>query len=159
MGSSRSIGGGAVAALLLLAPAAQANRLSDDFMSCRGITGAAARLACFDRVAASSPGVALADRPDFTPGKPLHVRQAQPEAQAARTASSITVGLVSVAANADGKYVFSLANGQVWQAEDDDPVFPDASGNTVTLTKSVLGLGYRLSMNHELREIAVRRVD
>lgn len=145
---------------LALMPAARADRLGSEFMSCVGITGAAGRLACFDRVAATSADVPMADRPDFAPGKPLHVAPAPigRDAATATVPSAVTVDLVSVAPNADGKSVFTLANGQIWEAEGDDPVFPDASGNTVTLTRSLLGLGYHLTMNHETRELTVRRV-
>lgn len=154
MRPSRSLSRAAiVVALLTAASGARASGLGTDFMACVGIDRAARRLACYDRVASMAKTAPQAAKPDFALDKPLRTRVPLVEAPAT------TVGLVSVRENADGKPVFTLVDGQVWQGEDDDPVYPDPSGNFVTITRSGFGLGYHLQMNRETRVITVRRIE
>ena len=140
-----------VSVLLALAPVAEAQTPGSDFMGCVGIRDSVRRLTCYDRAAATAQNLPEAQKPDFTPGKPLHVRPKPREA-------AVTVDLQSVSTTSDGRPVFRLANGQVWQGEDDDPVYPEASRNTVTISQSSLGLGYRLRMNRETRDMNVTRM-
>ena len=140
-----------VAVVTSAASPASASDMSSDFLSCAQIGGAARRLACYDRVAGSADSLPVGEQPDFRPTKPLHSKVSP------APSASVTIDVVSFG-NMEDKPVFRLVNGQVWEGEDDDPVFPEADHNKVTIFRSSLGLGYHLRMNQEIRELVVRRI-
>ncbi len=150
-------------ALMLPLSAAQAFPASlQAVLDCQRVTSDQARLACYDRAAATLGQHALATptfkstsnaMPDFDPAKPFH-QQPSP----AEPPERVTVPLLDVA-DGDGKPVFHLANDQTWRAQTDEFVYIDPKKrNTVTIKKSLLGLGYLLMINNSDREISVKRI-
>ena len=123
--------------------------------ACPQIAGDRERLACFDREfallrqrkPASEAGVAAAQakarEPELspeqamglTPGKILKL-----EGSSRGTAlKELTVKIQGVSTNTSGRTVFQLDNGQVWQQVEPDPTFTVRPGDTVHISKGMLG--------------------
>lgn len=100
----------------------------------------------------------MASLPDFTPGKPLHTQHTDPKTGRTEreAAPSITVRIASFTST-DGHTIFNLENGQVWQSQDDDPVFPYDGVNEATIVQTPLG--YHLRINQQARQYVVKRIE
>lgn len=137
-------------------------------MACRTITGTEERLACFDRetaamdAAIASKDLVFVDRekaraasrglfgfsiPNFGGlfgGDENEIKQIE---------SSVT----KWGKNADGGWIFYLADGSVWSQQDDWPLgLPPERGDKVTVSKGMLG-SFRLRLNKQ-PEIKVKRI-
>ena len=168
LNASACLKAGLLAALLApphAASAATAMQAVQSMLDCRRVSIEAARLACYDRAAASVTTDVLAShqyarggdsQPDFDPAKKLHQRRSVAPTQP-DDLKRVTALLVQVGSH-DGKPTFILDNGQVWRAQEDDYVHIDPGRrNTATLSRSLLGLGYLLRVNNEHRQISVVR--
>jgi hypothetical protein len=132
--------------------------------ACPQIAGDRERLACFDREfallrqrkPASEPVVAAAHvtapEPELspeqamglTPGKILKL-----EGSSRGTAlKELTVKIQGVSTNTSGRTVFQLDNGQVWQQVEPDPTFTVRPGDTVHISKGVLGSFFMSASTH-----------
>jgi hypothetical protein len=161
---------------LLCAGSAQAQKRGDvgtpaqiqRLMACRSITGAEERLACFDRETAAmnqaiaSKDLVFVDRekaraasrglfgfsiPNFGGlfgGEENDIKQIE---------STVTKS----GRNAEGGWIFYLADGSVWSQQDDWPLgLPPERGDKVTVSKGMLG-SFRLRLNKQ-PEIKVKRI-
>ena len=138
--------------------------------SCPQISDDKQRLACFDRESApqkqraqatSPPPASLAapaaaatvpaaaatqltpeQRVGLTSGQILQ-RQSPPSAPDLK---ELTAKVQEVSANSTGRGLFTLENGQVWRQVEADPNFSVKPGDTVRITKALLG-SYFMSVN------------
>lgn len=123
--------------LLAVAKAGSPATPVDQLLACRHIAADAVRLTCFDRtsaalarapVAASSPAAASSRRPTQAMKEALdpqrtfglpHATIVQREAAAAgvhvQDASKISARIVGLGQDRDGREIFALDNGQVWE--------------------------------------------
>ncbi|MHB1871009.1 MAG: hypothetical protein ACYCT1_09185 [Steroidobacteraceae bacterium] len=158
------VGSIACAAALLAAGAAACRAASpiQELLACRRIEQAAARLACFDRasarlaaappaavVAAASAAPMVASRP--APVTNLSAEQAFGLSYSQLTAHEVAVGalpkpashigatLRRVTTAADGRWIFSLSNGQVWVQQDPDHDLLANPGQHVTIFHQMFG--------------------
>jgi hypothetical protein len=167
MRTGAAIGLGSLGAAILLAsssvaakqpeagpPPPQVNAL----LACRGITDSAGRLACFDRTAASI-GEAVAKK-DIVVYDRESVRKTKRglfgfsipnlgifgDDSDEVEVKQIDGEIVSTAFNADGGYIFRLADGSRWSQMDGKPIaLPPENGDKVVVKKGVLG-SYMLSV-------------
>ncbi|MDQ3483363.1 MAG: hypothetical protein M3448_08185 [Pseudomonadota bacterium] len=143
---------------------AQVQRL----MACRGIAAADQRLACFDRETASMNQAIAA--------KDLVLMDRQKAREASRSLFGFSIpnfgGLFGGSENevkqieskvtrsgrnADGGWLFYLADGSAWSQTDDWTLgLPPRSGDTVVVSRGLLG-SFRLRLNKQ-PEIKVKRV-
>ena len=122
--------------------------------SCVKLTDDKERLACFDRAAAAlgygggAPAMATPQRETPAPltdeqkmGLPAErILKLQAPADAAPPKlKELTAKIQGVHANAAGREVFTLDNGQVWQQSELDSKFSVAAGDTVKITHGALG--------------------
>jgi len=130
-----------------------------DFLRCRGMTDAAARLACYDTVVvpAAAPG-AVSGKPDSRSAvPPAAAPQAVPQRAAAQPTSDqfglenrLAPGtLDSIESTIPGKFEgwdaktnIRLANGQVWQIADDSARYTNMVDAKVKIRRGALGSFY-----------------
>ena len=145
--------------LSLVVSAAPPNTLSGQVLACRDIASDAARLACFDRMAAAVAPARAAPAPRSSrPAAPVAKDALDPQgtfglshaAVIAREASAagvrvkdlahITAHIVRVRQAPDQSAVFDLDNGQVWKQREPDgtDVFAKA-GDSVEISRGFLG--------------------
>jgi hypothetical protein len=99
------------------------------------------RLACYDNAAgrAQSPAVAI-NQPTAAP-KTLERPVAQTPA-APPKAAEITASITHITRRADGRYVMTLDNGQIWSEVETKERFSVNKGDTVTIRSELLGAHY-----------------
>lgn len=121
------------------------------FDSCAQITDDKERLACFDRefalqknrkqtggpAPASPPAPRLSPEQamGLTPGKILQLERSP----SGTDFKELTARIQGVSSNPSGRAVITLDNGQVWQQVEPDSRFAVRPGDTVRITKGVLG--------------------
>jgi len=156
-------------ALLLLIPAAS---LADDaeLLRCRGIADSAARLACYDALAAkagAAKAVPSPARPASPPAPPAPPRDLPPQTsqQFGLEHQATVAPLGSIESHIPGRFEgwrpnsrITLANGQVWQIADgsSNNAF-DLVNPKVTVRRGALGAFY-LDIENDNRAPRVRRV-
>jgi hypothetical protein len=173
-----------VIGLAWLAPC-QASESIEELLACRHITGAQARLACFDREAAalaSSPKAAGSTVPDARTPASTAAAASQPPAQPvldprqqfglperavaakevaagtrAADATKIEAHLARVAPAADGRMVFTLDNDQVWRQVAAEGELLAQQGDAVTISRGWLG-SYWLQLEKSGRGCKVTRL-
>ena len=140
---------------------ASAQSLQQQMSRCLAMTGALQRLACYDAVAhdagvaparstaqpsavpATAPLAPQPLRSASTQGPDQFGSEALPRVQAQRQRTgSITSEVVNLQRNDNGKFVVTLANGQVWRQLDGDttPEFYVRRGpRNVTISRGFLG--------------------
>jgi hypothetical protein len=134
-----------LACLAAAAGAAGAEPAADRFaplLACRTIADDAARLACFDR-----EGAALAARPAAPALSPEQKFGLGAAAVATKEAElgqppdpeAIEGRLVALAAGGDGRFVFTLDNGQAWRQLRPGSDLLLAVGDRVTVVRGALG--------------------
>ena len=146
------LAGAALAARPAPAGATPSGSVAAQVLACRGISPDAQRLQCFDRLAAAlttrAPEVAGTDRPNVAlpdPRQTFGLSSATILAQEfkrhpkQRSISGITVRIVRLEKAADGRMVYQLSNGQVWEELLDDGNAPPVSvGDTVEISRGWL---------------------
>lgn len=144
----RSMAQGTVICLAGIAPCQASDSLAG-LLACRAITDAVARLACFDREAATlaptttvakTPAHAVLD-PQQQFGLPERAVAAQEVTAGTRAAdaSKIEAHLAQVASAADGRAVFTLDNDQVWRQLVAEGELLAQQGDAVTISRAWLG--------------------
>jgi hypothetical protein len=122
--------------------AAAADRLAP-LLACRALADAAARLACFDRESAALAPVAA--KPELSPEQKFgldprvlaakEAEQGQPRADV----DAVDAKLSALRAGADGRYVFTLDNGQAWRQLQPGSDLLLKAGDAVRITRGALG--------------------
>lgn len=178
---------GLVAALCLapnLAHAAPQDSLLHALADCAGMADAAARLACYDRLAPQfrppAPPTRAEkeswfgldtlfgggeDKPQATPqafGEERIPKTPEQRAEAEKqSVDSITAKLSDYAKNAAGKFIVFLDNGQVWSQLSSDSgkaSFAKApKDNTVTIERAFLG-SYSMTISNNTKLFKVKRL-
>jgi len=139
-------------------------------LACRGITDSAERLACFDKASATI-GEAVAKR-DLVVFDRESVRKTKrglfgfgipnlgifSDEDDSVEIKQIEGEVVSTAFNADGGYIFRLADGSRWTQMDGKPIaLPPRSGDKVVVKRGALG-SYTLSVARQ-PGVKVRRIN
>ena len=140
----------AVAALSCLATAASvagAEPAADRFaplLACRAVADDAARLACFDRE--SAPLAARPAAPVLSPEQRFGLGAAAVATKEAElgqprepAAAAVDGRLVAIAAGTDGRFVFTLDNGQAWRQLLAGSDLLLNVGDRVTIVRGALG--------------------
>lgn len=156
--------------------AAPPNTLSGEVLACRDIVPDAARLACFDRMAAtvaparvssapsSSKPAAPAAKDALDPKRTFGLSQAaiakQEESAAGggpKELSHITARVVRIQQSPQGGEIFELDNGQVWELSDPDGTDVTAKvGDSVEISRGFLG-SYWLATRYQRFNVVRRR--
>jgi hypothetical protein len=124
-------------------PGAAATEALDGLRACRAIADAAQRLACFDResaaLAPANKGPSVAPEQMF--GLSPEVVAEKESAAGARptSLSELNARLTSITRNVDGRFVFTLDNGQVWQQVVPEDDLLSKTGDQVKLSHGALG--------------------
>lgn len=139
----------AAALLPLLASAGAAADTLERVMACRAITADAARLACFDAATASAAAPATGTPPALGSEQ---LSLTLPEGAPERMRAVIT----DLRRDQDGRWLFTLDNGQVWLQREDDPL-RIGIGETVTVRPGAFG-SYSMVPDSRPTRIKVRRV-
>ncbi len=135
-----------------IAAATPAANLAQQVLACHGVSADQQRLQCFDRLAAalaaSPPAAAPARSPTVTlpdPRQTFGLSSATILAQEfkrhpkQRSIASITAQIVRLQQAADGRMVYQLSNGQVWEELLDDGYAPPvAVGDRVEISRGWL---------------------
>lgn len=161
-------------ALLALALAAgpaftQVSQNAPSLQTCRAITDAAKRLACYDALplpAANAPAAAPTGAAPATAVAPATAATAPDPAKfgfEAKAARAMSVD--SIDSTIDGKFDgwgpkdrIKLANGQVWQIADDSTAVLSITNPKVTIRRGTLGVFY-LEFEKSNRTARVKRVE
>lgn len=136
----------------VVAAATPAANLAQRVLTCRGVSPDARRLQCFDRLAAAlaastsdaaqsrEPTVTLPDpRQTFGLSSATILAREFKRHPTQRSVSSIAVRLVGLQRAADGRMVYQLSNGQVWEELLDDGNAPPVNvGDTVAISRGWL---------------------
>ena len=146
----------ALVALSSAGPAQAANRL-DALLACRALTADAERLACFDResgtlavlpassAALPAPAAARPAEPVLSPeqkfGLDTQQRAARNEAQGQPSGEADTVAakLTDLHVGADGRYVFTLDNKQVWRQLSPSGDLLLKPGDSIKISRGAIG--------------------
>jgi hypothetical protein len=131
--------------ILIFLMSFSATALADDggLLRCRGLTDAAARLACYDAlplpsvVAKSTPAAAVSPAAPQTP------------AQFGLESKAYKAGLDSIESRIVGRFEgwnassrIKLENGQVWQVSDDSSRYLDLNNPRIVVRRGALGAFY-----------------
>jgi hypothetical protein len=141
--------GSSLAAFMLMSSGHAAQPLSG-ILDCRMLTDDAARLACFDREAATLAGSAAASRqPTVAPvsdakrqfGLPEHAVVEKEIAAGTRPpgVKTIEARVAQLSLTSDGRSVMTLDNQQVWRQLAVDKDLLLKPGEAVTISRGVLG--------------------
>lgn len=149
--------------------------------ACARITGAAARLACYDNAfaapstsaASSTPAVSSAPEPRAPAARPASGAapaaapdiaqfgdkgQLQPEHKPKDALpKTLTAQVQNAAPLGRGLYRLTLENGQVWETRQADWTLDFKSGDMVTISRMLLD-NYQVSLRGQGRSIGVRRI-
>jgi hypothetical protein len=143
--------------------------------ACARITGAAARLACYDNAFAASPAPAPPTRaaspaPAAAPAQAAAPAagpdiaqfgdkgQLQPEHKPkAALPKTLIAKVQSAAPLGRGLYRLTLENGQIWETRQADWALDFKSGDMVTISRMLLD-NYQISLGGQGRSIGVRRI-
>lgn len=165
-------------ALALAAPAAaqgdpQAPPVLDQVYACAQVTAEAERLACYDsavgrlRQAQNSGDLVAVDRAQAQaierdafgfslPSLPRLFGGGANRPDAEPNVAELQLEIARVSHRADGKALFTMANGQVWAQIDDANVRRAREGGAVTIRRAALG-SYLMSVEAGGPAIRVRR--
>ena len=123
-----------------------ASSLADAVQACAQEPDSLRRLVCYDQVAGRS---ATGATPAVTPNvAPMPVAAASPTAPAAKAPPAasrredVTATVTHVKRRADGRYVVTLDNGDVWSEVETKERFNVNEGDTVTVRTELLGTHY-----------------
>lgn len=132
----------AAGALLAAAGASAADRLAP-LLACRALTDDAARLACFDHESAAlMPATA---KPSLSPEQKFGLGAAAVAAKEAENGQPradidiIDAKLIALHAGTDGRYVFTLDNGQLWQQLVAGSDLLLKTGDAIRISRGALG--------------------
>jgi hypothetical protein len=165
--NQRGWAAGVLAAMLLAHVAgAAAQTATSALRACRAETDDAKRLACYDREMArmvesehSAPAAATAARPPAEPPPSSATERfgLPPERIVKQDAvpSKLTARVSSVSQRAQGRYLITLDNGQVWLQMEDSLGFAPQAGGSVTVTRGMTG-AYYMADKHYV--VSVRRM-
>jgi hypothetical protein len=135
-----------------VAAAQPANPSPTALHACAIISGDAARLACYDRLAGRSQdaraGSAAAAQPESFGLYPAEHPKPPP------VASSLEARVTALGKDAAGRMTVSLEGGALWELDESDPLL--AVGETVTITRAALGsflLKTASSRTHRVRRL------
>ena len=163
------------AAMVLVAgPAMAQDSIRAQLGSCLAIPGVLQRLACYDSVAkgngitsAARAPVMAAPMPPRTalnapppPGPDSFGAEALPRVQAERrSVDEITSAITDLSYTASGKFIVTLANGQVWRQKEGDVTakFFRKANRTATISRGTLG-SYNMMFNDSGSYYKVSRV-
>jgi hypothetical protein len=140
--------------------------------SCPPITDDKQRLACFDREFAlqEQRKTRVPDAAKTSQATPAAGAQLTPEqrmglapakilelqgSSGTRDLKELTAKIQSVSSRADGRHSFTLENGQVWDQTQPDPQFTARPGETVRISKGMLG-SYFMSVNRHMNTRVLR---
>jgi len=143
---------------------------SEEAARCVALDDAALRLACYDElhgrksdaaVSASSAGSTAAGAAGAAPRGESRdaaadfglTKRSSPEELAVK---SISASIASSAARADGYWVMTLDNGQVWVARELKSAFAPRSGQLVTVRRAALG-SYLMTIDGQSLRVARQR--
>jgi hypothetical protein len=165
-------------ALAMLSPLSVAAASNAALEACTKLSDDSARLACFDRevaaliarehapapVAAAPPAAAAPapapakqlteeEKMGLTPGR---IQQLERPPSAPPPPDTMSVDIQSIAVDANGYQVFTLANGQVWRQVERDTTFRVKAGDSIVISRGVMG-SYFLSYGKH-RNTRVSRV-
>lgn len=152
------------AALVLLALTSAVAHAADDgaLRNCRSMTGAAARLACYDALPLGSPAAAATDTGTAAARTPV---AAAPGSPATFGLARITGEPDSVQSRIEGIFRgwspggdFRLSNGQVWRVDDGSEGFYNLNSPAVTVKRGVMGT-FRLEIDGAGKAPRVKRVE
>lgn len=133
--------------ILIFMMSFSATALADDggFLRCRGLTDAAARLACYDALPLPSVA-AIAVPPVAAAVSPV---APQTPAQFGLESKTYKAGLDSIESRIVGRFEgwnassrIKLENGQVWQVSDDSSRFLDLNNPRIVVRRGALGAFY-----------------
>jgi hypothetical protein len=122
--------------------ATAADRLAP-LLACRALAEASSRLACFDRESAALAPVAA--KPELSPEQKFGL---DPRALAAKEAEqgqphsdvdAVESKLAALRAGPDGRFVFTLDNGQVWRQLQPGSDLLVKAGDAIKITRGALG--------------------
>ena len=167
------------AAVLLVvwagAAPAQTGDLRTEMMHCLTFTGAVERLSCYDRLAHGAASGALGQpaapvpvspppRVAVAPPPPSVRELGEEELRGRATATAVpdrlTVEISTFQKDPAGRFIVSLANGQVWQQVAGDTTaaqYHPGRTHSVTISRGTLG-SYDLTFNDRSIAFKVRRV-
>jgi hypothetical protein len=90
----------------------------------------------------------------LTPGRILKLEEG---ATRGRSLKELNAKIQGVSTNASGRAVFTLDNGQVWRQVEPDPNFTVQPGDTVHITKGVLGSFFMSAGSHRNTRVSRAR--
>jgi hypothetical protein len=160
--------------LPVVVSAAPPNTLSGEVLACRDVVPDAARLTCFDRMAATvapvhvssspppsrlpAPAVKDALDPQRTFGlshATIVAREASAAGVRVKELSHITARLTRIVHAPDRGTIFELDNGQVWKQLDPDGTDADASaGDSIEISRGLLGSFWLTTQSHQRFNVA-----
>jgi hypothetical protein len=166
MNNDRPAGALLAAVLLLLthADGIAAQTVTPALRACRAETDGAKRLACFDREMAridevgQAPAAAAAPTAaSKSPAPPSPVERfgLPPEHSVDDLPKKLTSQITGVSQQSHGRYLITLANGEVWLQTEDNLGFSPKAGGSVTVKRGLTG-GYYMADQYYV--VAVRRV-
>lgn len=160
--------------LSVVVSAAPPNTLSGEVLACRDIVPDAARLTCFDQMAATvaparvpsaprssrlaAPAVKEALDPQRTFGLSHAAIAAQEESAAGvrmKELSHITARVARILHAPDRGAIFDLDNGQVWRQLDPDGTDVNATaGDSIEISRGLLGSYWLVTSSHQRFNVA-----
>ena len=163
--------------LSVAVPAAPPNTLSGEVLACRDIVPDAARLTCYDRMAATvapahvssapppsrlpAPAVKDALDPQRTFGlshATIVARETSAAGVRVEELSHITARLTRILRAPDRGATFELDNGQVWKQLDPDGTDVAANaGDSIEISRGLLGSYWLTTPSHQRFNVARRR--
>ncbi|HEX3843930.1 MAG TPA: hypothetical protein VHV80_06195 [Steroidobacteraceae bacterium] len=165
--------------LSVVVSAAPPNTLSGEVLACRDIVPDAARLTCFDRMAATVAPARVSSAPpssaprSSTPALPavkdalnpqrtfglsraaIDARETSAAGVRVKELSHITARVARILHAPDRGAIFDLDNGQVWKQLDPDGTDVDAkAGDSIEISRGVLGSYWLTTLSHQRFNVA-----
>jgi hypothetical protein len=120
-------------------PLVVASGLSESVHTCAQEPDDAKRLVCYDNAAGRAQPLAAATR---HPASKADETSAASTPAAPPKATEITASITHITRRADGRYVMTLDNGQIWSEAQTKERFSVNVGDTVTIRSELLGAHY-----------------
>jgi hypothetical protein len=161
-------------AVATVSSAAEPTSLQSEIALCAAMPEAAARLACYDRLAAragarGNPDVAGVSPAEADPVVPatavqapgdtfgLEQKRLREETSAPGARTEVQGSIAALLARRDGRMVIELDNGQIWATTEPDAQRILAPGSRVTIRRA--SMGSFLLVTDSRRSIRVRRLE